>query len=162
MWKEPAVPRTAVQVIPIDIAGDILMMHRSNNVRSARNVWSFPSGLHDIGELSHECGRRELQEEYGLIGIRHTLLGVYENIAGDSDAVEQYHWLIVLMGVLVQDVNAAINKEPEKHDQMKTLEAACLEFDWFWDDHPFHPSFDAYGRLHREAIVKKLYNLLEE
>ena len=66
MRTEPAIPRSVVQMVPVDLEGRLLVMHRSDKVRSAKNVWSFPSGLHDIGETQEQSVARELLEEYDL------------------------------------------------------------------------------------------------
>lgn len=140
-WKNPAIPRHVVQMIPVDLTRKFLVMHRSNNVRSARNCWSFPSGMHDIGETIKQCAVRELKEEYGLNTLKYQNLGVYENIAPDKDAKEQYHWVITLGTCIVEDVTKAENKEPEKHDKMEfTNLDDFMSSDW-WDNHQFHESF---------------------
>ncbi len=141
-WKT-AEPRCVVQMIPVDKRGRVLMMHRGPNVRSARNVWSFPTGLWEIGDTMSANATRELEEEYGLLATKNSLIGLYENIAGDQDATEQYHWVIALVSSLVADVTAAVNREPDKHDKMQVLtltELVSLDF----DQYPFHPSFMAW------------------
>lgn len=167
MWKEPCakfVPQSAVQVIPIDFDGRMLVMHRSPTVRSAPNVWSFPSGLHDIGETVIDCARRELYEEYGLQLLDSGIAGVYENIAGDSGPGAQYHWVITVVVGLVPDVRVAANKEPDKHDQMLFIQRGNLGVPEFLQEHPFHRSFhnwitstrwrvqDVYEHLLRKSI----------
>lgn len=162
-WKMPKepVPQSAVQGIVIDVNGNMLIMHRSDKVRSAKNCWSFPSGLHDIGETQEQCIIREVVEEYGLdvIDIRH--VGIYENIAGDPEASEQYHWNVSVMVVLVNDVRAAINKEPEKHDQMKFINHIELAIpSLFFDQFPFHPTFADWLRGHAiDVMVASSYLL---
>lgn len=144
-WKLPAIPQSAVQVLVIDRPGRLLVMHRSATVRSAPNVWSFPSGLHDIGEMQEDCARRELEEEYGLTDILGiTRLGLYENIAGDANAAEQYHWNVSVFAALVPDVEAAVNREPDKHDRMEFVHAHAICDKEFYAEHPFHPSFERW------------------
>jgi ADP-ribose pyrophosphatase YjhB (NUDIX family) len=150
-WKEPAVPRHVIQMLVIDMEDNILFLHRSNKVRSAKNVWSIPSGEHDIGETVHACACRELQEEYGLTVIDSHILKQYENIAGDAEP-PHYHWVISIYKVIVDDVHKAVNKEPDKHDQMLIINADKLDISFF-DTHQFHPS------LH-ELIKNKIYNWL--
>lgn len=157
-WKEPAVPRHVVQFIPVDHNGHFLVLHRSNKVRSARNVWSFPSGLHEIGSFIYEEVKRELLEEFDLpcVGVRP--IGAYENIAGDNKAVEQYHWVISLLVAQVPcSLHAAVNKEPDKHDVMEILHIDAFDRR-FLDTHPFHWSFDKYARgcasyIHSEMLA---------
>lgn len=115
-WKEPAVPRTVVQAIVIDKNHKALLIHRSPLVRSAANVWSVPSGMQDIGESLSETIDRELMEEFSLKPISIVPRGIYENIAGDPNAKEQYHWVIVVCVVVVEDITKLVNNEPHKHD----------------------------------------------
>lgn len=103
--------------------------------------------------------KRELEEEYGLDILRTRLLGLYENIAGDDQFSSQYHWLIVVYGVLVDNIGNAQNKEPDKHDQMKGVEYYKLGKEFFYKDHPFHATFDKWAREHMFDIVAKLRDL---
>lgn len=162
-WKmnKGPVPQSVVQMIPIDRGGRVLVMHRSDKVRSARNVWSFPSGMHEIGHAQdYECAR-ELLEEYSLVADRVRLLGVYENIAGDPEPnVEQYHWVISLYGVLVYDLDKFVNNEPEKHDRTTIVSMYDLVQPVFYDTYPFHSSFDVWARPNRTRIYDGLQKLL--
>lgn len=115
-------------------------MHRSNEVRSAKNVWSIPTGEHELGETSFDCLCRELEEEYGLLPINGTLLDQYENIAGDDPSNEQYHWVLTVFAVEVADVTKAVNKEPEKHDIMEFTPIDYLIDPNFLDNYKFHDS----------------------
>jgi ADP-ribose pyrophosphatase YjhB (NUDIX family) len=154
-WKPPgqSAPLHVVQMIPVDERGEFLVMHRSDKVRSAPSVWSFPSGLHDIGEDVATACRRELFEEYGLEMIDHELIGVYENIAGDDPAKEQYHWVHAVHAALVPDVRTAVNKEPDKHDEMQHLPFQRLLVQEFYQEYPFHPSFDAWARTRKTRAM---------
>lgn len=138
-WKEPAVPQHVIQMLIIDEDDKVLIMHRSNNVRSAKNVWSIPTGMHDIGETVDDCIARELYEEYGLEAEGLLLLDQYENIAGDA-APPHYHWVISIYAVYVEDVTKAVNKEPDKHDEMKFVHIKDLG-PTFFENHQFHPSW---------------------
>lgn len=159
MWQSPAVPRTAVQMIPVDLEGRVLLMHRSDKVRSAKNVWSFPSGLHDIGETLFQTLERELWEEYQMAPFGGSFIGVYENIAGDPEG-EQYHWVVLLFAALVPDVRLAVNREPDKHDQMKHVRGDEMLLDEFYEQHPFHKSFSDYAMQERRRIVGTLANMI--
>lgn len=142
-WKQPAVPRHVVQMFVVDDFGKLLMMHRSNNVHSARNVWSIPTGTHEIGETAKHTIERELMEEYGLQAGESKLIGQYENIAGDLDHPNdpQYHWVLSLFAVRVDDVSKAINREPEKHDKMEFVDISILsDSTKFLATYKFHDS----------------------
>jgi len=162
-WKEPAVPRTVVQMAPVDKNGMVLVMHRGPNVRSIPNVWSFPSGMHEIGERMEESLERELREEYDLQAIDCAMVGQYENIAGDLWDQEQYHWVISLYVALVEDVKKAVNKEPDKHDRMEFVHYTDLVTPAFWDAHRFHNSFHEEMRegRHRLALAAQTLVLKE-
>lgn len=111
-------------------------MHRGPNVRSVPNTWSFPTGMHEIGESLYSCGRRELREELNLEAIRGVVLGAYDNIPGDG-----YHWMIIVMLVLVESFDDMVNNEPDKHDILEIVSQYELTRDDFFVDYPFHPSF---------------------
>lgn len=141
-WKEPAVPRHVVQMFVHDENGLCLIMHRSNNVRSARNVWSIPSGEQEIGESVYAAIRRELYEEYGLEAKESDLVFQYENIAGDENP-PHYHWVISVFVVVVEDVTVAVNREPDKHDKLEFPELFDVLHSLPWKgQHVFHPSLD--------------------
>lgn len=144
-WKHPAVPRHAVQMLVYDKNAKLILMHRSNNVRSARNVWSIPTGLHDIGETVRQTIERELLEECGLTALGHSLMGQYENIAGDPDAVKQYHWVLSIYAVEVEDVTKMVNVEPDKHDELKFIDINELKNSTkFLSEYKFHDSFQTH------------------
>jgi ADP-ribose pyrophosphatase YjhB (NUDIX family) len=82
-WKQPAVPRHVVQAFIVDHNENLLLMHRSDKVKSAKNVWSIPTGTHELGESAPACLFREIKEEFDL-EVKYTyLIDQYENIAGD-------------------------------------------------------------------------------
>lgn len=144
----------------VDKDSRLLLMHRSDKVRSARNVWSIPSGEHEIGESAPVCAFRELYEEYGLSVIGLSLVDQYENIAGDKDAEEQYHWVISLFVAEVEDVSKALNKEPEKHDKMLFLPYQIMGADDFLELYPFHESLANRMRIMRFNYVESIRYLL--
>ena len=156
MWKHPAVPRHVVQVVPVDQYDQVLLMYRGPTVRSAPNVWSFPSGLHDIGETAEECAARELEEECSLEVLNAAFIGMYENMPGDG-----YHWVISLFAARVDDVSRAINREPNKHPEFKCVLVGELMLDGFWNKHPFHSSADKYFREHKGHVQNVLYTCVK-
>ena len=157
-WKDPAVPRTVVQVIPVSKRDKtFLMLHRSKTVRSAADCWSFPSGLHEIGEDLGRSICREVYEELNLTVLAQDieLVGCYENIAGDEPGKEQYHWVILMYVAFVDSFDDIINNEPDKHDEVLMLPIARLQDD-LPDDYMFHSTlaewlkgnqFDIYAAI---------------
>ncbi len=160
VWKHPTVPRTAVQVFAIDYDQRLLLLHRGPNIRSARNVWSFPTGLHDIGERIHEAAARELMEEVGLQARRAELISVYENIAGDSDAIEQYHWVMLIVCCIVDDVRKAVNIESDKHDDMQYVDMYSLGKESFFNTYKFHDSLRDHMKYYHRNILKDMERML--
>lgn len=139
-WKAPAIPQHVGQMFVVDQNHRMLIMHRSDKVRSAKNVWSIPSGTHEVGEPIKSTLIRELSEEYGLIGVPGGIIDQYENIAGDAEP-PHYHWVISLYPILVDDVTQAQNREPDKHDKMEFVYFNTISTLWL-ANHPFHPSLD--------------------
>jgi 8-oxo-dGTP pyrophosphatase MutT (NUDIX family) len=152
VFKDPAVPRHAVQCIAIDRFGRVLVIHRSDKVRSAKNVWSFPSGMHDIGETLEMTMVKELNEEFGLLPSAFGYLGVYENIAGDPSLMEHYHWVISVFAVLVDDLSKTVNKEPDKHDQFHIID--LTELDTLTQVYTFHQTFKTWYD-HNQLMIEK-------
>lgn len=162
-WKQPAIPRSVVQIVPIDRNGMIPIHYRTNKVRSAKNVWSFPSGLHDIGETMAACAARELAEEWGyeVDASRCIHIGTYENIAGDPEAEEQYHWVISMVGVRLKgNASSFVNNEPEKHTTVQCFTFAGMCHPNFFKDLNFTPSLVAWWMPNRYAIGSALAQLL--
>jgi ADP-ribose pyrophosphatase YjhB (NUDIX family) len=127
--------------------GNVLVIHRSNKVKSARNCWSIPTGTHEIGETSEHCIVRELHEEFNLKVTNTRIFGQYENIAGDHDQEEQYHWILSVYLVSVGTFNGMWNKEPELHDRFKIVHWKNL-FDSNWlENHKFHDSLHIQWKL---------------
>jgi ADP-ribose pyrophosphatase YjhB (NUDIX family) len=93
----------------------MLLMWRTDKVRSAKNCWSIPSGLFEHGETFESAIFRELQEELGLERPRlhrlqfHTL---YNNLPGDG-----FHWVVGIWSVACTDlsIDSVVNHEPDKH-----------------------------------------------
>lgn len=106
-------PQVGVIGIAYDRRGDFPTMFRSDKVRSAKNAWSIPSGLHEIGLTLEQQFGEELREELGLSAVPGTFenIGVYENIAhGDG-----WHWVMQLATVRIETLDTLVNKEPDKH-----------------------------------------------
>jgi len=131
-----------IAVLVVDSKANILFLHRSDKVRSAKNVWSIPSGEHELGESIENCAYRELLEEYGLVGKTIKIVDQYENIAGDAEP-PHYHWVVSIYLIGVDDVYKAVNKEPDKHDQMLIVNYLAWDRYKFFVTHEFHPSLHA-------------------
>jgi ADP-ribose pyrophosphatase YjhB (NUDIX family) len=152
VFKDPAVPRHVVQMFCVDRLGRVLVIHRSNKVRSARNIWSLPSGMHDVGETIETTIDRELEEEFAIKPDAYGYLGVYENIAGDPTAKEQYHWVITCFACRIPTFDVLVNREPEKHDQFAFVDLSVLKH--LCVLHEFHQSFVQWFN-HNAAMIEK-------
>lgn len=117
-------PYVATSAIIVDDNDDIILLHRSDKVRSAKNAWSLPSGLAEIGIGVKEQMEVEAFEELNLTIQPHRTkqLFFYENIT----PTDGFHWLIVVFGMRVKNFNDFINREPDKHDEVKRLSIHAL------------------------------------
>ena len=113
-------PYVTTMGICFDQHGNFPVQFRSDKVRSAKNAWSLPCGLHEVGYTLPEQLDIELWEELKLrIHISTAkIVGVYENLA----LVDGYHWVIVLMTTqLKTHLSRLINKEPDKHSKIEIV-----------------------------------------
>jgi ADP-ribose pyrophosphatase YjhB (NUDIX family) len=161
-WKEPAVPRHVIQMMVVDRQSRLLLIHRSDKCKSARNVWSLPSGTHEIGEHAIDCVDREIQEEFQLSPKIIYLAHQYENIAGDPNAEEHYHWVITLFVVVVDDLGCTVNREPELHDMIDFVPLNSITSEDFTDRYQFHPSLQEVFEAQGEYLLDACRHGVEE
>jgi len=141
-------------VIPVDPHERILVHKRGPNVRSAPNVWSFPSGLHEHGESLEDAARREIMEEFNL-KIEHLIqVGTYENQPGDG-----WHWVITLFIGSVENVEAYTNREPDKHPEVWTDHIGCILDKQFWSQ--FNQSLYDFAYRRRGLLLEYAGDLFE-
>lgn len=143
-WKkfDDARPYMAVSGIAVDRHGNFPILYRSDKVRSAKNSWSLPSGLHEVGRSLAGQFAEELEEELNLqcMPSRAKISHVYENIAGiewadqpDLDVWppkenrlmveggDSWHWVIALLVIPVKTLSTLVNKEPDKHSEIRVV-----------------------------------------
>jgi ADP-ribose pyrophosphatase YjhB (NUDIX family) len=144
-WKTFAEPYPHVTTsgFAFDENGKFPLLYRGPNVRSARNVWSLPSGLHECGLKLRDQFCQELKEECGLEAYPESVqeICVYENIApdeNDAPGTPQWHWVIHILAAKVRTLDTFINKEPEKHPQTQILHVSNLPD--FLNTQPWHDS----------------------
>lgn len=130
-------PHVTTAGFVFDQSGRMLLMHRSDKVRSAKNSWSFPSGLHEECLTLHEQLACELDEELNLTCTGEFLqVGTYENIAlGDG-----WHWVITMFVAEVTNLGSVVNKEPDKHDEIRLVDIVSFnpnDFTWAPGLHAF-------------------------
>jgi ADP-ribose pyrophosphatase YjhB (NUDIX family) len=120
-WKDIPSPHPHLTVsgFAFDDTGRFPIIYRSDKVRSAKNCWSIPSGLHEVGLTMHEQFAAELKEELNLeadLSTSHKI-GFYENIA----LVDSFHWCILLMAIKVKTLDTLTNKEPDRHPEIELV-----------------------------------------
>lgn len=125
-WKkfDAARPYTTVSGIAYDAEGHFPLMYRSDKVRSAKNAWSVPSGLHELGFTIHQQFATELKEELGLDVVdvaKSKVHGLYENIACNRPSEDNWHWVINVLSVQVETLDTLVNKEPHKHSEIRLV-----------------------------------------
>ncbi len=100
------------------------IIHRSPAVRSAKDCWSLPSGLHENGLTMIDQLAIELKEELNIdmVSYNHVYLGYYENISIE----DSYHWVIHVYAVLA-DLSHIVNHEPDKHDQVELVHVNAMK-----------------------------------
>jgi ADP-ribose pyrophosphatase YjhB (NUDIX family) len=139
-WKIRTVEGTAVPTpyvstsgFAVDADGFFPLLYRGPNVRSAKNCWSLPSGLHECGLTLSQQFSTELREELEIEAVNDAVtLGTYENIA----AVDSWHWVIVVMATRVKTLKSMVNKEPDKHPEIRKVHwgdigsSSFLGMDW--------------------------------
>jgi ADP-ribose pyrophosphatase YjhB (NUDIX family) len=62
----------SANVAVVNDAGDLLMIHRTDN-----DNWAFPGGAMDLGESLSDTARREVLEETGIVCELTGLVGIY-------------------------------------------------------------------------------------
>lgn len=133
-WKrmDRPTPVPGVAVIAVDPRSRFPVMLRGPGVRSAPGCWSLPTGILECGRSLCEQAADELEEELGLRADPATWRQVlaYENAPGDG-----WHWLLVVGAMRVETLDCMVNREPDKHSELRVHEATDLLEDGFWAGH---------------------------
>jgi 8-oxo-dGTP diphosphatase len=61
----------------------------------AKDAWSLPGGLIELGETVEEAVRREVREECGIEVAVADLLGVFEPLIREPDGCILYHYVVL-------------------------------------------------------------------
>jgi ADP-ribose pyrophosphatase YjhB (NUDIX family) len=149
-------------MLVVDRHSRLLLIHRSDKCKSAKNVWSLPSGTHEIGENAIDCVDREIQEEFQLTPKVIYLAHQYENIAGDPNSEEHYHWVITLFVVIVDSLNSIVNREPEFHDMIEFVPLSTIIEETFTQQYIFHPSLQEVFESQSEYLFEACVHGIEE
>jgi len=155
-WKSFTEPRPYVTVsgFAYDSKGTFPIIYRSDKVRSAKNCWAVPSGLHEVGLSLDEQFAAELQEELNLEPVtgKADIVGVYENIA----EVDSWHWVIIVVTMRVKTLDTMINKEPDRHTEIRKIELKSLMDDSLIQL-PWAPSLGTALEKYRLKIYESIY-----
>jgi len=132
-WKTFTEPRpySSIGVFAIDELGRFPILFRGPNIRSARNKWSIPFGLHEVGKTMPEQAAAELTEECNLEAVVDTAIPLffYENIAPELEqGGDQWHWICHVYAMRVKTLDTFINKEPDKHPVFRIIDMDELEY----------------------------------
>ena len=124
-WKkfDDARPYTSVIGLIVGPDGKMIVQHRSNGVRSAKNAWSLPSGLHEVGLTMPKQFCTEALEELDVHVIPESVefVDCFEAILPE----DQWHWVLHLFIAYSPDTTFT-NKEPDKHDVIDRLTLEAL------------------------------------
>jgi ADP-ribose pyrophosphatase YjhB (NUDIX family) len=107
-------PHVTVCGFLLDEQGRFPVLYRGPGVRSVKNCWSLPSGLHESGLTLPEQLAVEAMEELNVKvapNATHRHLGCYENLMTG----EGWHWVVHVLAVYPCDLSGLTNKEPDKH-----------------------------------------------
>lgn len=77
-------PRPAVGVVPVNSAGEIMLVDHDRFISGERG-WEIPSGGVDHGEEWEQAARREMVEESGCTGGEFTYMSYYRPSIGSSN-----------------------------------------------------------------------------
>jgi ADP-ribose pyrophosphatase YjhB (NUDIX family) len=97
----------------------------------------------------------ELGEELNLEAdpTRGKIIGVYENIA----AIDKWHWVIAVFVMPVKTLDTMVNKEPDKHPEMRKVHytqlTEILDLDWA-------PHLGSFIRENASSIRNSIVSLL--
>jgi ADP-ribose pyrophosphatase YjhB (NUDIX family) len=142
-------PVPATLLFAFDSNGNFPILWRGNNVRSVKNCWSLPGGLHEIGMTLGESSVKELKEELNLEADPASVfyVGAYDNIVYK----EKWHWLVHLLAVPLRGGAAALkNMEPDKHDKVEM----CNLHEFIYCRDPHSPNLKNALLLYEKTLLE--------
>lgn len=88
--REIVSPPDAVGILPLDSSGNVYLV-RQYRTALERVILEIPAGILEEGENSEETGRRECEEEVGMIpGQMERLCGFYHSVGFSTGRIEIY------------------------------------------------------------------------
>lgn len=94
-----------------DGKNNFLLHKRSNKCRDEKGRWDFGGGQVEFGETLEEAVKREIKEEYGVLGVIEKQLPAHSLLRKEKGV--KTHWLIISFIVKV-DKEKVVNADPEK------------------------------------------------
>lgn len=139
-------PYTGTSLICFDKRGRFPIIFRGPHVRSVKNCWSIPSGLHEAGLTLAQNMAKEIKEECNLsIDPQKTVhVGLYENIVHD----ERWHWVMHILVASIEDFDGFKNLEPAKHTDWNFIQLEDIE------------SISPWAPALKEALLYNLENII--
>lgn len=155
-------PYVTVSGFAVGPCGRFPILYRGDKVRSARNCWALPSGLHEVGLTAEQQFAAELREELNLELIPGSAVPVftYENILpGEPGVGGGWHWVIVVLAARVKTLATMVNKEPDKHPDTELVDLfRPLHTEDFWSK-TWAPSLGGALRQHRNLVTQVLSSI---
>lgn len=88
--REIVIPRDAVGILPVDEAGNVYLVRQFRNALE-RVILEIPAGILEEGEDPESAGRRECEEEVGLIPKEmEKLCGFHHSVGFSTGRIEIY------------------------------------------------------------------------
>jgi ADP-ribose pyrophosphatase len=88
--REVVSPPNAVGILPIDDAGNVYMVRQYRTALEG-TILEIPAGILEPGESPEDTGRRECEEEVGMIpGKMERLCGYYHSVGFSTGRIEIY------------------------------------------------------------------------
>lgn len=155
-------PYVAVSGFAVGPCGRFPILYRGDKVRSARNCWALPSGLHEVGLTAEQQFAVELKEELNLDLIPGTAEPVfmYENIMpGEPGVGGGWHWVILVLAAKVKTLDTLRNAEPDKHPNIDMVDLRSFPYaDGFWTLN-WAPSLGRALNQHQQRVMSSVLKL---
>jgi ADP-ribose pyrophosphatase len=88
--REVVAPPNAVAVLPLDEAGNVHLV-RQYRTAIEQAILEIPAGILEAGETPEQTGRRECEEESGVIPHKmERLVGFYHSVGFSTGRIEIY------------------------------------------------------------------------
>ncbi len=106
--------------------GMILLEKRGNE--PAKDQWTIPGGVVEVGENLEEAVLRETKEETGLDALNPRLIDVVDQVHRDGEGKIEYHYVIIdyIVGIQSGEPKPSSDAADLRWVQMREVEAYDL------------------------------------